>query len=252
MVDLNMSLNPRRALLLALYDVYEEVVDSRLFACARTCSACCTHNVLATTVEVDLMVDYVAEMDRPDLAMRLTQNPRVPRMNPRITINHLADYCLRREEPPEPINDFDIGPCPLRDEAGCPVYPVRPFACRSLWSKELCAVDGEAVPDAVLVTLNGVFEQLIEDLDVGGLSGNLIDLFAALSDPSCRVAYQANGRLEPVGVLLPNRPNPGLLVPPLHRSTVMRVLNSLERREVQGLPFRQAMKQLQSRMVSGA
>jgi hypothetical protein len=132
------------------------------------------------------------------------------------------------------------------------VYPVRPFACRSLWSKELCAVDGEAVPDAVLVTLNGVFEQLIEDLDVGGLSGNLIDLFAALSDPSCRVAYQANGRLEPVGVLLPNRPNPGLLVPPLHRSTVMRVLNSLERREVQGLPFRQAMKQLQSRMVSGA
>lgn len=247
MVQIDMPQNPKRTLLLALYDVYDSIVGESRFACARKCSACCTHNVLATTAEVDLIVDYITKIDRPDLAQRLQQGTDGRRMRPHITINDLADYCLRREEPPEPINDFDMGTCPLREEDGCPVYPVRPFACRSLWSRELCAADGEAVPDAVLVTLNGVFEQLIEDLDVGGLSGNMIDVFVNLCDSPTRAAYQRGEWLDAVEDLLTNSPNPGLLVPPAHREAVLRVLHRLDKRQVLGLPFRQALKHLRKR-----
>jgi Fe-S-cluster containining protein len=236
----------RRALLRALYEVYEELTKEYAFACSRECSACCTHNVLATTVEVDLVVDRIAQLNRPDLAARLRQGPRGRRMKPRLTINDLADHCLRREEPPEPINEFDAGPCPLRDEDGCPIYPVRPFACRSLWSSERCEADGQALPASLLVTLNGVFEQLIEDLDVGGLSGNMIDLFVSLSDPPCRAAYHSGVPLDHTDDLLANRPNSGLLVPPAHRSAVMHALQVLDKREVQGIAFRQAVKALRA------
>jgi hypothetical protein len=236
----------RRALLKALYEVYEQLIGEYTFACARECSACCTHNVLATSVEVDLVVDHIAQVQRPDLAERILQGTQGRRMKPRVTINELADYCHRREEPPEPVNDFDAGACPLRDGDGCPIYPARPFACRSLWSKERCTADGEALPDSVLVSLNGVFEQLIEDLDVGGLSGNMVDLFASLSDPPCRSAYHNGRPLEPTDDLLVNRPNPGFLVPPAHRSAVMHALQELDKREIQGAPFRQAVKALRS------
>ena len=236
--------NVKRALLLALYDVYEGLVHPTMFACERACYACCTHNVLATTVEMDFISDYLAQMERPDLVARFQQDAQGTRMRPRVTINALADYCLRRVDPPEPIHEFDMGACPLHDADGCPVYPARPFSCRSLWSKERCAVGGEAVPEPVLVTLNGVFEQLIEDLDVGGLSGNMIDVFIQLSDPRVREAYQAGRPLEPTDHLLANRPNPGLLVPVEHRAVAIHALHVLDKREIQGLPFRQAVKAL--------
>jgi hypothetical protein len=234
----------RRLLLKALYEVYEELVEESAFACAKDCSACCTHNVLATTAEVDLMVDFMTEIHRPDLVAKLLQGTPGQRMQPRTTINGLAAYCLRREEPPESVHDSEVLPCPLRDPEGCPVYPARPFACRSLWSKERCAVGGGAVPDLLLLTLNGVFEQLIEHADVGGLAGNMIDLFAALSDQDLRAAYHARLPLQATDRLLATQPNPGWLVQPAHRPAVMKALSLLDTRVVQGLPFREALKTL--------
>jgi len=230
----------------ALYGVYQNLVEEFVFACERGCSVCCTHNVLATTAEVDLMMDFVAQIDRPDLVTKMRQGTQGKRMRPRMTLNALAECCLRREEPPDPINDYDFVPCPLREPDGCPVYPARPFACRSLWSTERCAVDGAAVPDSLLLTLNGVFEQLIEHMDAGGLAGNMIDLFSVLSDQPTRTAYQGGQPVEAADHVIATRANPGLLVPPAHRSKVMRALHLLDRKEVQGVPFRQAMNALRA------
>ncbi len=236
----------KKELLHVLYEVYEDLVEESAFACEKGCYACCTHNVLATTLEVDLMVDFIAEIDRPDLVAKMLQGTQGKRMRPQMTINTLAGYCVRREEPPDPIQDHEIVRCPLREPGGCPVYPARPFACRSLWSTQRCAVDGAAVPDSLLLTLNGVFEQLIEHMDAGGLVGNMIDLFSLLSDQSARSAYHAGVPLKATDHALTTRPNPGLLVLPAHRAEVMRALLLLDRKEVQGLPFRQAVNALRA------
>ncbi len=127
------------------------------------------------------------------------------------------------------------------------MYPARPFACRSLWSRQRCTVGGAAVADSLLLSLNGVFEQLIEHMDVGGLAGNMIDLFALLSDEPTRSAYHAGLPWEITDHTLATRPNPGFLVPPAHRSEVVRALLLLDRKEIQGLPFRQALKALRPR-----
>ncbi len=80
----------KKELLQALYEVYEDLVQEFAFACEKGCDACCTHNVLATTLEVDFVMDFAAEIDRPDLVSRMLQGTQGKRMRPQMTINQLA------------------------------------------------------------------------------------------------------------------------------------------------------------------
>ncbi|MFC1836200.1 hypothetical protein ACFL2Q_16010 [Thermodesulfobacteriota bacterium] len=228
-------------LLDAVYQAYDKVVGALAVACHRDCTVCCTHNVSAGTLEVDRLMRHIEKTGRDDLLERaLTPSP-IPRMQPAITINSLADYCLRQVDPPQQEQDYEIAPCPLREKSGCPVYEGRPFACRSMWSQQRCFAGGEAIMSPLMVSLNGVFEQIVEHLDQGGLCGNMIDVMRLLHDGGLRADYRKTGRLEPSGPMLMARPNPGFLVPPTHRPQVMRALNLLWEQEIEGVPFREAM-----------
>lgn len=228
-------------LLQTLYDVYEETAKDFRTACERDCSACCSHNVIATSLETDLALQFLADTGRESIIPSAAARSGPKRMRPRITINALAEYCLNRKDPPPEVSDYERAPCPFRTEEGCPLYPVRPFSCRAMWSVRRCSDSGEALMDPLPVTLNGVFQQLIEHVDVGGLQGNFLDLMCAFSDDAGLERYRSGAALAPQDGLPANRANPGFPVPPGHRGTVVEVLNNLWARRVDGLSFREAV-----------
>ncbi|MDQ7784469.1 MAG: hypothetical protein RDU20_16405 [Desulfomonilaceae bacterium] len=234
----------KRELLTSLYSAYDETATHYVRACRAGCHDCCTRNVLCTTLEADLMVHYLETANRPDLIERVMDTLHERMHRPSITLNELAAYCLRRQEPPEPETVLPTAACPLLEDGICPVYDVRPFACRCLWSEEPCAVHGEARMNPTLVSLNGVFEQMIEHMDAGGLYGNLLDLLSLPAFRESKDAYGSSHPLQPTSHLLETKPNPGFLVPPLHRPTVIAALNRLRDREICGLSFREVLRQI--------
>ncbi|MFH1115412.1 MAG: hypothetical protein V1792_16005 [Pseudomonadota bacterium] len=239
-----MTLDVKRALLKSLYRIYDETLQHHAKACHAGCSVCCTRNVLCTTLEADLVIDRLEKTNRLDLVERFAGNLPQRIARPSITVNELAGYCLRREEPPEQDVDHAGGPCPILEDGMCPVYEVRPFGCRCLWSREICGQHGEALMDPVLISLNGIFEQTIEHMDKGGLYGNLLDLLSALVSVQNRDSYRS-GRPLPQWPHLPaTRPNPGFLVPPLHRPTVIKALNRLLEQRIGGITFREVLRQI--------
>ena len=232
----------KRDLLSHVYEVYEHITERFDCACQRDCYACCTSGVIATTLEILPLAEFLEQSlgGRCNEPAQLVSEERKPR--PTLTINHLARCCLERVEPPQDETVYLTSPCPLREEDGCSVYEVRPFHCRSMFSTEICKVGGEAVMDPVIISLNGVFEQIIEHIDHGGLVGNMLDLLKAFEGPEFRESYRLSTVTNPESFFLRAQPNSGFIVLPQHRQEVAAALTMLWDQKVQGLTFREAMK----------
>jgi hypothetical protein len=230
----------KRELLSNVYEAYEEIVEGFDVACRRDCSACCTSSVFATTLEALLIIES-QESAESSLFELARSTPIENRPSPGLTINQLAKCCLERKEPPPEGPPAEPVPCPFRQDDGCPIYEARPFHCRGMFSSQLCDTGGEAVMSPVIISLNGVFEQVIEHIDRGGNTGNMLDLLGALEDPQFLESYKQSGQGRPSPRLLIAQPNPGFIVPPQHRQQVAAALASLWKRTVRGLPFRDAM-----------
>lgn len=238
--------NLKTELLKAVFDTYDLVASTFTAACTRDCSTCCTQNVLATTVEVDLILQFLEQSGRHDLLAVCREKRSEDRLKPALTINELAEHCLSRQEPVQSDAIPADAPCPLRVKDGCAIYSVRPFSCRSMWSERPCLPGGSAIVNPLVVTLNGVLEQIIEHVDDGGLSGNVLDVLALLSDRDRREAFAAFRALEPAEGLRATRPNPGFIVLPEHRPHVLSLLNRLWERDVGSGSFRQVMARLRT------
>ncbi|GAB4346887.1 MAG: hypothetical protein Kow0099_28540 [Candidatus Abyssubacteria bacterium] len=104
--------------------------------------------------------------------------------------------------------------------------------CRILCSSVRCSQTGYAQMPPQLLSFSTVCQQLVEHLDRRGCSGYLIHVVPLFSDQGLHEAYR---RLRPFpehAPSRPNRPNPGLLVPPEHQSQIQvwlqRLLELLE------------------------
>ncbi|MBI5252183.1 MAG: hypothetical protein HY912_22030 [Desulfomonile tiedjei] len=238
------ALPVKLALLRRVYETYDEVAAGFKSACGMSCATCCTQNVLSTSIEAEFLLQHIESSGGTGLVTRNLHQVCPRRMQPALTINSLVEYCLNSVEIPEPQQEERHTVCPLLENSGCPVYAARPFACRSMWSQETCRPQGEAVMNPILVSVNGVFQQIIEDFDRGGMYGNVLDLLSFLSKPGQREIYLSGGEAEPHNRLLRTVPNPGFPVPPEHRPYVMKWLNRLWERKAAGLPFREAVLKL--------
>jgi hypothetical protein len=238
-----MSVSPKikKQLLKALYEAYDEAASDFSSACTRQCDVCCTHNVVATSLEAEVLLKCLEDAGRTDVIQAMEGTPTVRRLRPALSINALAACCLRRIEPPEEESEIERLPCPIRGKDGCYCYDARPLGCRCVWSEELCSPDGEAVMRPLLVTINGVFQQIAEHLDIGGLYGNLSDLVIALGNRDIQSAYRSGWPLKATLHLHCTVRSPGFLVPPEHRHAVSRVLSRLWEKRVGDRSFRQAM-----------
>lgn len=83
----------------ALYRVYDEAAGRFPSACSRDCTACCTHNVIATSLEVEALLESLDDVRRNVVVDKAFRAPTENILRPVITINELAGHCFERREP---------------------------------------------------------------------------------------------------------------------------------------------------------
>jgi Fe-S-cluster containining protein len=218
---LNAALRNRLEALAQIYEIYDRALASFDLACRQGCDHCCTANVTLTSLEARRIIEGLG--DRADeILAQLQARPDSRRFRPVVTINAIAAMTLAGEEPPEESAQAGAGACPLLVEGRCPIYSLRPFACRCMVSTRPCEAAGYATVDDFLVTVNTVFQQVIEQLDADGCTGNLRDVLCGLGRSGGGVALDC----ERLG-LAANRPMPALMVPPEHRGRIAALLDQL-------------------------
>lgn len=233
-------------LMAVIEDVFAGYVsENHAMACQKSCSTCCTKDVVATTIEAYRVLNALqGDRDR-NILERLREATALDLFRPKVTTNALARACMSHEEPPVEEPPEDSGFCPLLQDGLCLVYPVRPFSCRGMFALTKCVPGGEAEVPPELISIVTVCWQIIEHLDAGGLYGNFFDLVKVLEDRNNHWKYSIGEQVMAKG-LPPTKPVPGLLVPPEHVETVNRFLARLFTRECRGEQFRKIMSGLRN------
>jgi hypothetical protein len=225
-----MDINVRLAVLEQLYTIYDTFSQNLDVACQRYCSQCCTCNVTLTTLEAHQIIKHLIASGETDLLRRLENKVPEKRFQPKITTNGIANYCIQGKPLPEEESDAAWGSCPFLEQNECPFYLARPFGCRCFVSKQLCGKSGYADVDSFVITVNNVFLQYIEHIDLQGYSGNLSDMLRFMRDEENRGQYEA-GTLKPTAdsPLIPNCPLKVLMIPPEHQDRIMPILEVIQK-----------------------
>jgi Fe-S-cluster containining protein len=222
-----MDIQNRLILLKAINQLFDDFVADQAVACRKSCAVCCTCNVTLTTLEGFLIVDQLAGPQQASLFERLQPFRTKERFQPTISINQMARMCLQGIDIPEESADPGMGDCPLLEEDFCPIYQLRPFACRSMLSTAVCSRGGEARISPFIMTVNQTILQYLEAIDTPGYSGNLIDILNFLADPMHKDAYES-GQLPPAPAGLTNNMDlPVLMIPPEHRKRMTPLLQKM-------------------------
>ena len=202
--------------LATIYGVYSGWVESFPLACQKGCAACCTQSVTMTSLEGEMLLDFLKMqgMDNrlPDqLAQRTIGNKGIA-----LTTNQYAKACLEQRETFENASGgWNFSPCIFLSEGVCTIYEVRPFGCRSFGSFVQCSDKTGAEMAPVHLTVNTVFTQIIEHIcSDGGYWGNMADILENL------IGKEAPNS---AGNLLPAQPVPGFLLEP-HEMKLLYIL----------------------------
>ena len=222
-----MDIDVKQLVLQKMYAIYSEFVSQEPIACKAHCAYCCTRNVTMTTLEGYYLLNQVDPTNRKNLIDTIKQQSHRRHFIPQVTINRMADLCARDQELPEEENDANWGQCPVLDQQLCPIYPLRPFACRSMLSRQNCGQQGYADLPAWVVSANNVIQQYIEHIDAKGFSGNFTDILLFLDDPVHFKTYAEARHLELPPKLLANQPVFVLMIPPEDRDRIAPLLHSI-------------------------
>ena len=204
--------------LLQVYKLYTFWAEEFDFACQKGCSTCCTQSVSITTLEGELIHNYI-KSKKPELLDTLQDLP-ASFLNQKTT-NQFADACLREEEDGEEIKSWDMTPCVFLQDNCCTIYPVRSFMCRSFGSKVPCGRKGEAEIEPLFLTLNTITLQCIEHLDQGRPWGNMNTILQMVKEISSGKTSEQEKNLRI------SEPIPGFLLPPDEAVTLQNQLQTL-------------------------
>ncbi len=217
----------KQSVLEKLYRIYDDFSNNLELACKKKCAACCTRNVIVTSMETVKIVKNLMSTSQADLLKNVLKESGKERFIPKITINELANICMKGEEPPQEENNPMWGKCMLLKDNECSVYDLRPFACRCMGSLISCTSMGYAKLDPFTITVNEIFMQYIEHIDTHGVTGNLIDMLLFLGIRENRQSYEKNGALRTHKGLLQNMAMPVLMIPPEHREKAKPILKEI-------------------------
>ena len=222
-----MDLNTKLTILDRLDEIHDQFIGQFDLACEKYCAHCCTANVTMTTLEGMRIYNALEKSGRLHLLKTIIQDTHPNRFMPQVSINRMADICAKGEDPPEETLDPDAGPCPLLEDAACPLYAVRPYGCRCMVSYTNCGQSGMADMDPFILTVNDVFLQHLEHVDAQGYTGNTAEVMRFLASEENRAAY-AEGRLgPPPDGLVANQPLFVLMIPPEHRERIQPILKQI-------------------------
>lgn len=223
-----MDIHNRLTLLKTINQIYNDFVTNQEVACRKKCAVCCTCNVTLTTLEGYYIIEQLTGQQRTHMLDRLRRFQSQERFQPTISINQMAQMCMQGIDIPEETADPGMGDCPLLEGKICPIYALRPFACRSMLSTTVCSQGGEARISPFVLTVNQTFMQYLEAIDTPGYSGNFIDILTFLSDPSHQDAYESR-QLPPAPVgLTINMDLSVLMIPPEHRKRMTPLLQKIQ------------------------
>ncbi len=164
------ALEEKKKLLETLYEFIEKTYARFSLACEPGCNFCCTERIWATSLEAFYLWEIFLE---EDLSLLNKVGRDLPR--PVVTVNQLALCYLQGGEPPLETFYEKLRPCPfLTSEGLCKFYKRRPLACRVMGSVKVCQGFAELPP--FLFQVSTLAFQIVENLDLGGLYGNLFDL----------------------------------------------------------------------------
>ncbi|MGC9141230.1 MAG: YkgJ family cysteine cluster protein [Caldimicrobium sp.] len=177
LVDLFLFEEEKKVLLLALNEYLEETISKYPLACAPGCNLCCTTKIYATSLEAKYLLEGLSNEISLNLNVNKEELPR-----PRFTHNQLALLYYSGEEPPLE-EEREVQACPFLDERGlCKVYERRPLMCRIMVSLNRCSPSHPAEISEELYLIGLLALQIVENIDLHGLYGNLFDLLEYLSE----------------------------------------------------------------------
>lgn len=213
--------NLKKELLTAIYAHAASIYDAPGFACVKGCCACCTQNVTMTSLEGDLILDYLKGNDIP-LAAIENSAPNSSGNEAGYTTNQFALACLNHQDLTETDSNWNFEPCIFLDNGICMVYPVRPFGCRCFVSESRCSPRDAAEISPELLTISTIVMQIIEHIDQGNPWGNMIDVLQGnINGTGSKTAINA-------------QPLPGFLINEAERPIVMPVIQKLLQTPIRG------------------
>lgn len=163
-------------------DFEEDTADFReAAACSKGCAFCCTNagNIDITTMEGLIIRKAISQMPRP-----LQTNVK----------KALARDMKKHEAGTSSACAF------LQKNSACMIYPVRPFACRRVYSLHVCT--REKPPQLHRQVMERATETVIalQRLDHNGYSGHLSYILHILEAPRFMQTYQA-GESKPEEIM---------------------------------------------------
>ncbi len=205
--------------------------------CEKGCATCCSVNVKITSIEGEIIYDFIQEQGREEwFGTILNREQSTEKVKQ--TTNDFAKACLAGEEAVVQEKQ-GTGQCPFLQDNICSIYTVRPFHCRCFVSTVLCETQATAEVDQIVLTASTVMMQLLEHVAQKEYWGNLQDVLLSLSDlpgnkgvhkyiTSRSMEMQARARV------LSSQPIPGFLLDDEEYEIVMVLLEKIFNRTLDG------------------
>lgn len=218
----------KKDILTKIYAIFDQQAKSWTIACKKSCSDCCTDRIWMTSLEGQLIIDYLKSQSMLALLDKITQSPVQKRYHPKTTTNMEAILSVDDAPIPDPENDNSFQTCPFLTNNECPIYPVRPMGCRTMVSTQPCHNKGFAEMSSLSMSIATVFSQYIEHIDTNGYYGNYVNIFEYLTTSPESMPIQHIMASE---CLLPNQPIKYLMIPPEHRSHIQKIMLQMQKIE---------------------
>ena len=150
-------------------------------ACAEGCAYCCTDagRIDATTLEGLRIRGHIAKLPRSCL----------------VSLKKALKRDMQKREAGAP------SPCPfLMKTKACLIYPVRPFACRRIYSLQRCSPEQPPVLNRQVMAMADNAIAALQRLDASGYSGHLSFILHMLDAPRFLAVY-TSGDFKPEEIM---------------------------------------------------
>jgi uncharacterized protein len=169
--------------LFPIYDAFDAAATAYKSeaACQKGCAFCCRDagSIDITTLEGLVIRDQVATLPR----------------SRQVAIKKRLAADMKRREQKKP------SACPfLMKNRSCMIYPVRPFACRRIYSLKICSATQHPVLNRQVMGLGEQTIRALQQLDDSGYSGHLSYILYMLDTPTFLASYLA-GEYHPENVM---------------------------------------------------
>ena len=219
-------------------DEYQDWFASRNVSlkCEKGCATCCSVNVKTTSIEGELIYDFIKEHNREEWFAHVLNQPQ-SLVKVKQTTNGFAKACLSGELSAQ-VDVQCKGQCPFLKDTLCTIYEVRPFSCRCFVSNVLCDTEATAEIEQLILSASTVIMQLLEHVSHREYWGNLVDVLLALSDlpgnkaikKHLNLSIDMQGRARVVS----SEPIPGFLLDNVEYNTIMALVEKIFNRTIDG------------------